>query len=68
MLVKSMDVYSFDKTMKKRTILVKEVDGEAVVPLTQFIELLQEKNQIEDELNKLKSLAKTSIQESSNHE
>ena len=63
-----MDVYSFDKTMKKRTILVKEVDGEAVVPLTQFIELLQEKNQIEDELNKLKSLAKTSIQESSNHE
>jgi hypothetical protein len=68
MLVKSMDVYSFDKTMKKRTILVKEVDGEAVVPLTQFIELLQEKNQIEDELNELKSLAKTSIQESSNHE
>jgi len=68
MLVKSMDLYSLIKTMKKRTILVKEVDGEAVVPLTQFIELLQEKNQIEDELNELKSLAKTSIQESSNHE
>jgi hypothetical protein len=68
MLVKSMDLYSLIKTMKKRTILVKEVDGEAVVPLTQFIELLEEKNQIEDELNELKSLAKTSIQESSNHE
>ena len=54
--------------MKKRTILVKEVDGEAVVPLTQFMELLQEKNQIEDELNELKSLAETSIQESSNRE
>ena len=63
-----MHFYDLYKAMKKRTILVKEVDGEAVVPLTQFIELLQEKNQIEDELNKLKSLAETSIQESSNRE
>lgn len=63
-----MHFYDLYKTMKKRTILVKEVDGEAVVPLTQFMELLQEKNQIEDELNKLKSLAETSIQESSNRE
>ena len=63
-----MHFYDLYKAMKKRTIFVKEVDGEAVVPLTQFMELLQEKNQIEDELNKLKSLAETSIQESSNRE
>lgn len=62
------DIYSLDKIMKKRTILVKEVDGEAVVPLTQFMELLQEKNQIEDELKELKNLTETSIQESSNRE
>lgn len=62
------DIYSLDKIMKKRTILVKEVDGEAVVPLTQFMELLQEKNQIEDELKELKNLTETSIQESSNCE
>jgi hypothetical protein len=44
-----------DGILKKRTILIKEVDGEAVVPLTQFIELLQEKHSLEEKIKFLTS-------------
>ena len=52
-----------DGILKKRTILIKEVDGEAVVPLTQFIELLQEKHSLEE---KIKFLTSQSLNKESN--